>query len=353
MAKKVNSGLQTATVLAFERKIDPSDALMFAGNWDQRDGTLDACDEKDWMPIRLREKSVRGTISNRIKGKDQDPLKLNAEIQKPNLQTIDVATLPADCDTLKVSFTVRVLGGVGVPSACNNAEYKRKLLDTVDSYIKNQGLGELASRYAWNIANARFLWRNRMASEDVEVHVQHLVHGEAQSTWVFNALDFSLRDFQSAVSNAGVQGLAGVIRNGLSGTQPALLNITVFARMGAGQEVYPSQELIMEKTAKDKKSKWLYEVGGVAAMHSQKIGNALRTIDTWHPEFDEIGPISVEPYGSVTNLGTAFRKPTDKMDFYTQFDNWVINDSAPALEQQHFVIATLIRGGVFGDAGKE
>ena len=22
-------------------------------------------------------------------------------------------------------------------------------------------------------------------------------------------------------------------------------------------------------------------------MHSQKIGNALRTIDTWYPEFDE------------------------------------------------------------------
>jgi CRISPR-associated protein Csy3 len=31
----------------------------------------------------------------------------------------------------------------------------------------------------------------------------------------------------------------------------------------------------------------------------------------------------------------------------------VTKGEAPAPEQQHFVIATLIRGGVFGDAGKE
>ena len=29
------------------------------------------------------------------------------------------------------------------------------------------------------------------------------------------------------------------------------------------------------------------------------------------------------------------------------------NDQPPTLEQKHFVMATLIRGGVFGDAGKE
>ena len=31
--------LKTASVLAFERKLDPSDALFHAGNWDQRDTT--------------------------------------------------------------------------------------------------------------------------------------------------------------------------------------------------------------------------------------------------------------------------------------------------------------------------
>ena len=41
------------------------------------------------------------------------------------------------------------------------------------------------------------------------------------------------------------------------------------------------------------------------------------------------------------------------MDFYTLLDGWLIKDKTPTVEQQHFVLATLIRGGVFGDAGKE
>jgi CRISPR-associated protein Csy3 len=87
-------------------------------------------------------------------------------------------------------------------------------------------------------------------------------------------------------------------------------------------------------------------------MHSQKIGNAIRTIDTWYPEADTLGlgPIAVEPYGSVTTQGKAYRQPKAKQDFYTLLDNWVLKDQAPALEQQHFVIATLIRGGVFGES---
>lgn len=99
--------LKTASVLAFERKLDVSDALMFAGDWSNRE------DADRWQPVEVREKSVRGTISNRLKTKDQDPAKLDAAIENPNLQTVDVATLPSDCDTLMVRFTLRVLAGAG------------------------------------------------------------------------------------------------------------------------------------------------------------------------------------------------------------------------------------------------
>ena len=68
---------------------------------------------------------------------------------------------------------------------------------------------------------------------------------------------------------------------------------------------------------------------------------------------DVNGPIPVEPYGSVTTQGRAYRKPTDKVDFYSLLDNWLLKDKEPTPEQQHFVMATLIRGGVFGDAGKD
>ena len=347
MATHTNT-LKTASVLAFERKLDPSDALFFSGDWNQRHNTA------GWLPVAVRAKSVRGTISNRLKTTEQDPVKLDAKIQSPNLQTVDVAALPADADTLKASFTLRVLGGTGTPSACNNADYQAKLLATVQGYAKAIGFAELARRYAHNLANGRFLWRNRVGAEQVEVQVQHLVQGSAAKTWTFDALVLNNRNFTAP--DAAVQhlaALADLINQGLAGQSHVLLQITAWARLGAAQEVYPSQELILDKANNDKKSKTLYTVNGVAGIHSQKLGNALRTIDTWYADVPELGPIAVEPYGSVTTLGKAFRKPIDKRDFYNLLDNWLLKDKVPDTDQQHFVMATLVRGGVFGDAGKD
>ena len=399
--------LSTASVLAFERKLDPSDALMSAGAWAQRDAS------QEWPAVTVREKSVRGTISNRLKTKDRDPAKLDASIQSPNLQTVDVANLPSDADTLKVRFTLRVLGGAGTPSACNDAAYRDKLLQTVATYVNEQGFAELARRYAHNLANARFLWRNRVGAEAVEVRINHIRQGEVARTWRFDALAIGLRDFKadaeldalaeliaSGLSGSGhvllevvafarigdgqevrinhirqgevartwrfdalaiglrdfkadaeLDALAELIASGLSGSGHVLLEVVAFARIGDGQEVFPSQELILDKgDKKGQKSKTLYSVRDAAAIHSQKIGNALRTIDTWYPDEDGLGPIAVEPYGSVTSQGKAYRQPKQKLDFYTLLDNWVLRDEAPAVEQQHYVIANLIRGGVFGEA---
>lgn len=338
-----NDTLKTASVLAFERKLDPSDALFHAGDWRAR---------KHWTPVAVREKSVRGTISNRLKTKDLDPAKLDAQIENPNLQTVDVAALPHDTDTLRVSFTLRVLAGTGQPSACNDAAYREKLLSTVQSYVDTQGFDELARRYAHNLANGRFLWRNRIGAEQVEIEVAQLVGGQAANTWTFDGLALSLRDFNAAGKNASAIGELGqLIANGLAGKQHVLLRITAYVRVGAGQEVFPSQELILDRSS-GSKSKTLYHVDHIAGIHSQKIGNAIRSIDTWYQEAEINGPIAVEPYGSVTTQGKAYRQPrSTKDDFYTLLDGWVLKDKVPEADQQHFVIAILIRGGVFGEAG--
>lgn len=346
MASKDNA-LKTASVLAFERKLDPSDALFFQGSWGQRDKST------EWEPIHLREKAVRGTMSHRTRAGSTDAAKLDRPLDVPNPQIVDVATLSANCDTLKVSFTLRVLGGTGMPSACNNADYQAKLLSTVQGYVESNGFGELGRRYAHNLANGRFLWRNRIGAEQVEIRIRHLEKGEAKGGWVFDALQLSLRNFQAPDGiEKDIRSLADVITTGLAGKGHVLLQVTAFARIGAGQEVYPSQELILDKT-NSKKSKTLYDVQGIAGIHSQKLGNALRTIDTWHSDANSLGPIAVEPYGSVTTLGKACRKPTDKLDFYNLLDGWLLKDKVPPLEQQHFVMAILIRGGVFGEADKD
>jgi len=331
--------VKTASVLAFERKLANSDGLMFAGNWDQRKQAT------PWQPIAVQEKAVRGTISNRMKtGISSDPLKVDAEIQKANLQRVDVAALPFDADTLKLTFTLRVLGNLSVPSVCNDQDYQAALSDVVDGYRAQHGFGVLAARYAENIANGRFLWRNRVGAEDIAVKVTH-----NDRSWHFDAATLNLRQFSQPQGDLAE--LAKVIEQGLSGNVSNLLTVEAFVRLGAGQEVFPSQELVLDNSRDSKKSKILYQVGDVAALHSQKIGNALRTIDDWYPDAVELalGPIAVEPYGSVTSRGKAYRQPKQKMDFYTLLDNWVTKNQPPEEVQQHYVMAILIRGGVFGE----
>ena len=178
----------------------------------------------------------------------------------------------------------------------------------------------------------------------------------AEQSWTFDdAIRFSTRDFD--YNDQQINSLAARIATVLSSEDDFLmLDITCFAKVGKAQEVYPSEELVLDKgNSKSKKSKILYAVDEIAAMHSQKIGNALRTIDTWYPEFDSetsAGPIAIEPYGAVTNLGKAFRTPRDKQDFYTFFDKFAWGEKLERVEEEHYVMAVLVRGGVFGESDK-
>ena len=332
-AKKVKSAIPS--VLAFEKKLVPSDAQLFAVNWATRTAAATG--------LALQAKSVRGTISNRLSTVlENDPAKLDAEVEKPNLQTVDHCALPSDKDTLKVVFTLKVLSGLDVPSACNNQAFNQTYREAVQGYVSKTGCAELARRYATNLANARFLWRNRVGAESIEVVVT-LVEGEQRTAWTFDAKAIGLRGFEQPA----VAELAAVIADSLSGKREfALLEVVAYSRLGAGQEVYPSEELV---TVKESKSKVLYATDGIAALHSQKVGNALRTIDTWY----EVGarPIAVEAYGAVTNLGTAYRKPTEKKDFYTLFDRFAVGESLND-DDEHYVMAMLVRGGVFGQSSK-
>lgn len=338
MAKK-NS--EIASVLAYEKKIVLSDGYMYGTTWDER--------EKTGTPLHLVEKSVRGTISNRLKtAVKNDPAKLNAEVEKPNLQRVDACALKIDQDTLKLSFSIKILSGVECPSACNNASFSKKYEAVAKSYIDKTGFLELAMRFSLNLANGRFLWRNRLGAERIEIKVK-----AEDKKWVYNAYDYSLNNFDN---KDDVQDLAALIAETLSGKRDALfIKVEAYALLGMGQEVYPSEELVFDKGRGDK-SKILYSVDDIAAMHSQKLSNAIRTIDTWYPEYvngESNKPIAIEPYGAVTNLGKAFRNPKEKVDFYTLFDKYVMGDPLDNIDQEHYVMAVLVRGGVFGQSSKE
>lgn len=319
MAKKIPS------VLAFSRKLEVSDALMKSGLW-ANIGKPDP-----WNPITLHDKRNRATHSQ-YGAKEE-------EKSKPNLSWGDDAALPHDADTLRVSFSLKIMGQLDQPTACNDPVFEKKIVKAIGFYRDNHQFSKLAIRYANNIANGRFLWRNRCGAESIKIHVKY-----SDQLWKFDAYDYVLDNFTSD-GNKLAQ-LVEVIRNGLSGDSFEYIEVTAYAKIGVGQRIWPSQEMVLNPP-KDEKSRILFKLNDCAAMHSEKIGNALRTIDTWYGgEDDSLRPIAVEPYGSVTSRGEAHRKT--KNDFYTLLRRWLENSEDVPEEQQHFIIATLIRGGVFG-----
>lgn len=339
----MNKQFNIPSVLSYERKLAPSDGYLYGTVWEKRD------DERAQTSLELKEKSVRGTISNRL---SRAELEKQLSPKNANPQTVDACFLGKEQDTLRLHFTLKILPMTGKPSACNDKEFQDNYLQKVENYIKTYKFEELANRYAWNIANARFLWRNRVGAEKIEVRVSY--DGAApiifdSSRFTLNS--FNLGDIDDKTHKDNFEKLAGEIARTLRGERPYLmLNIDAHSLVGKMQEFYPSEEMLLDKPKKSEKSKVLYEVKGQAAIHSQKIGNALRTIDTWYAGEEEVSPISVEVYGSVTVEG-AVHRPHKKNDFYTLFDKYFSSEDGETKltdEQKHYVVAMLIRGGVFG-----
>ncbi len=331
-------------VLAFARTIEPSPALMYACNWDKED---------ERSEIKVFEKTIRGTISNKQKDAvAKDPIKLNKEIEKPNIQRVDCAHLPDDKDTLVLDFTIKFLNFEGKACVSNNIDYSNRIYE-LKQEVPNNIYDTLAERYIYNLISARFLWRNRLGSRGIKVLVQDLDNQENKFEFV-NTESLSMFEFDiDKINNKdGFNKLKELVKNTFKArpdTNNLYLNIKAYVRLAEGLEVFPSQEFVEKGNNKNDKGKYLYKLNNDhAAMHSQKIGNALRTIDTWYAsdsEMEYVGPIAAEPYGAVTSLAKAYR--TSKNSFYTLFENWVkgakLND-----DDLTFVLSILIRGGVFG-----
>ena len=339
-----NKKIPLPSMLSFERKLECSDGLMFSGNWDEKE-------QKDkWQSIPVVPRQNRSTQSA-YGINDVDKTKPN-----PVSSDSDDANLPMDNDTLKVSFTLRLVGNLGKPFACNKPDFAEAIEDKVTTFKNSKGIEELAFRYAYNIANGRFLWRNRVGAEQIEIYVS-----QGEESMEFNAYDFSLKDFEKNKDNPSLQKLADLFKTGLLGGDDTfvLVEVDAYVKLGKGQHVYPSQEMNMGE-----KKKKLFQLNKCAALHNVKIGNAIRTVDSWYGdtmliksegkdktalveiESENKNPIAIEPYGSVTQHGRAYRPA--KIDLYTLMMDWVNQQDCIHEDQQKFVVANLIRGGVFG-----
>lgn len=247
-------------------------------------------------------------------------------------------------------------------------DFRAGFKDFVAKAKESDGIHEVARRYVRNIVNGRWLWRNRSVAEHIVVKVSETIeHDQSQTAKSykliaeFNALDYSLKSFDDVSENE--KKIANILVKGMQGDVSTGLHIEAIIDFGmGGVEVFPSQNYLEDKPKGFSRS--LYQLNpirperqakdnqflGQAAIRDQKIGNALRTIDTWYDKFleNDSKPIPVEPNGASLDAQDFFRVNKTKKE--SAFDILKeIRSLDPNSDKGMFLIACLIRGGVYSE----
>lgn len=340
------------------RRINVTDALFFnlLANGETR-------------PLSVRRIGLRGT-QNINKNKEQVEVNI--------VQVTDTAKTDHDAEGLLVRCAISFMPlGEGLRSCTLSKNDKKELLSQFrESYFSfiyragnekaiSKGLQEVANRYARNIANGRWLWRNRQFAQTIEITVKC-----GAEVFTFNALDISTREFKGYSKAEKTLGL--MIANQLVGISHDSIEIEARLSFGSGMsrsvEVYPSQNYLGNERPKGF-SRSLYAVGtsdlktmsdllefdasrlvGQAALRDTKVANALRSFDTWYEEFENLGqPIPVEPTGANIDAQRTLRNKDNSSFAYARRLNKIDVNS----DEGMFMIAALIRGGVYSQGDEK
>lgn len=339
-------------VLAVQRGSIVSDGLMFSRHVSP-DGS------ESLKPISVVRHGIRGINMN-----PKDASKTPGLVQR----TESAKTSP-NAVGLAVKFSYRTLPASQLLFACADVSYRNHIEGFIARYFKPgvAEFDEVCRRLSRNILNGRWLWRNQVLGS---VSVKAIA-GEN----TYTSQGSRQRDFEEYTQDE-IKLAKEVIATGLNGDH-VVVNVegrVDFGFQGA-VEVFPSQNMVTNKP--DGFARSLYKVDplsigdlrsilstsnkdgegagefsadmirmGYAALRDQKIGNAIRTIDTWYPGFSG-RPIAIEPNGASLELNSVERKKHGAKDLLTQIDS--MNPGSEFNPDAAFIIALLLRGGVFSE----
>lgn len=321
-------------------------------------------------PVFVVEHGVLGTQNiNSEKG-------LKAEVANP--QRTETAKMDVEAKKLRVSFDLRfasifnsiVICSESTKKAGENTAVKdtKKMFENfINEAIEKKAIEKITSRMARNILNGRWLFRNRNIATSIEITViKKLKDQETVICDKIDAKQISIKDFDNLINEEIL--ISQILADGLKDIDYSSLKVIADVEFGVegSFEVFCSQNYT-EKEKGFARSlyklplgtsvvKGFYEqdnsikVKGVAAFRDQKISNALKTIDTWYSGYEETGVIAaIEPLGANLELGT-FLRTTKEDNGFEIMKNMSLVD--PLSNKGLFLIALLVRGGVYGEGNK-
>ncbi len=325
---KAPSKTPTLSNFAITRGLSPTSGYMYS---QMPDASL--------TPVKVKRTSLLGTQSQFGAAEGKAVV--------GNIQEVEVAYLDRESDTLVVKFGLRAWRDPESANieTCNLAHVETTIRAMCQAYTEAGGFNVLGKRYAERIANAHPLWRNRYGFDR---SVSVVIHQEGQPEMTL--------EFSKTPDPATLDTLGAAIAFGLSGQGVVDMQITMRSRIGYGQEIFPSQEMAMNSKVSKVLDK---DEHNQAMMHPWKLGNAIRTIDIWHPYVADVGAIAVEVYGTSVRRQEAYRY--HGVGFYNYLaqvasgEGNILNirnaktiHDLDNIKDAHYFMAVLVRGGVLG-----
>jgi len=270
-----------------------------------------------------------------------------------------------------VNYAIKTIHYKNLLFACSDSEYRSKIESFIDKAFSksNPNLVDVCRRYARNIMNGRWLWRNLILGETsivVKIGPQKL---HSKVVGEFSSFD-NYTEEEDALANALINGFFS------EGGSAAPISVTADVLFGVkgSTEVFPSQNMVTNKPKGFARS--LYKINrpdldtlrrimypsrggagafgfmadivdvGFAALRDQKIGNAIRTIDTWYEGSNNATPIPLEPNGANIERNLILRSSSNDARTYFLPSRLDTIDPTKDNDVVKFMIGVLIRGGV-------
>lgn len=330
-------------VLSFQRLMNVSDGAMY-NHFSAAART----------PLEVIRHGVLGTQN--VNGKKTD---IN------NIQTTESGKTVAEANGFEVEFHMwftplsKALFSCASTSSDNDT-IEQDIADFTSKALQSDGLEDVCCRYARNVLNGSWLWkRNLLLGQTVTI----TVHTETKC-YTSDALKAPRSHFDNYTEDE--KALAEIFQHMLSGNamgERVKVNATVLFGFEGAIEVYPSQNYLAGDLPGFARS--LFKVSsrsiavsqdptntrvvGWAALRDQKIANALRTIDTWYSQYPTVRKaIAVEPNGASIDAQVHFRLDNSSFKIMRNIVN-----TDPNTDDGKFLIASLIRGGVYSEKDKD
>ncbi|EHZ6901857.1 type I-F CRISPR-associated protein Csy3 [Vibrio cholerae] len=351
--------MKLPTNLAYERSIDPSDVCFFVV-WPDNKKT----------PLTYTSRTLLGqmetaSLAYDSSGNPKESATAEA-LAQGNPHQVDFCHVPFGASHVECCFSVSFCSELRKPYKCNSSGIKQTLVQLVELYETKIGWTELATRYLMNICNGKWLWKNTRKAYCWNI---------ALTPWPWNGEQVEFEDIrtnytsrQDFENNKNWSSIVEMIKTAFSSTNGlAIFEVRATLHLPTNAMVRPSQVFIEKESGSKSKSKTqnsrVFQSTTIDGERSPilgafKTGAAIATIDDWYPDATE--PLRVGRFGVHHEDVICYRHPSTGKDFFSilqQAEHYIevlsANKAAgqDTINDMHFLMANLIKGGMFQHKG--